>query len=181
MATSALIQKLVTVDQLRIERRAGGIFDCDASGCYDRILPPLASVHLQVLGLHRLIGTFLARLIFQAKRYVRSSHGVSVKYIRTTTNKVLHGIGQGNGRGPAMWISHLTMMFAALSPVCIGFALTCVEHINHVTTVGTGYVDDVTLGLLLPRDQPQNKYMVYKYIQKMGQLWEKLLFITGGD
>lgn len=40
------IQKILTVDQLRLERRTGGIFDCDASGCFDRILPPLASVHM---------------------------------------------------------------------------------------------------------------------------------------
>ncbi len=49
MATSALVQKSVAIDQLRIEQRAGGIFDCDASGCYDRILSPLASVRLQAL------------------------------------------------------------------------------------------------------------------------------------
>ena len=39
-AASAVIQKILSINQLRIERRAGGIFDCDASGCYDRILPP---------------------------------------------------------------------------------------------------------------------------------------------
>ena len=180
MATSALVQKIVAIDQLRIERRAGGIFDCDASGCYDRILPPLASVHLRALGLHHSIGTFLARLMFQAKRYVRTGHGVSKEAIRTTKKRVLHGIGQGNGGGPAIWISHLTVMFAAISSVCMGFALTCIQSILAVATVGTGYVNDVTLGLSVPRDQPQNEYHVFKHIKRMGQLWEKLLFITGG-
>ena len=56
MTVSALLQKNLAMDQLQI----GGIFDCDASSCYDRILPPLASVHLQALGLNRSIGTFLA-------------------------------------------------------------------------------------------------------------------------
>ena len=46
MASSAILQKVLVTDQLRIERRAGGIFDCDATGCYDRILPHFASVHL---------------------------------------------------------------------------------------------------------------------------------------
>ena len=49
MAASALLQKILSIDQLKIERRAGGIFDCDATGCYDRILPPLATVHLRSL------------------------------------------------------------------------------------------------------------------------------------
>ena len=180
MATSALVQNLVAVDQLRIERRAGGIFDCDASGCYDRILPPLASVHLQALGLHQTIGTFLARLMYQAKRHVRTGHGVSKRTIRTTKKRVLHGIGQGNGGGPAMWISHLSVMFAAISSVCWGFALSCVQSLLFVATVGTGYVDDVTLGLTVPRDQQQTEAQVFKHIKRMGQLWETLLFITGG-
>ncbi len=45
MAISALMQKTLAIDQLRLELRAGGLFDCNDSGCYDRILPPLASVH----------------------------------------------------------------------------------------------------------------------------------------
>ena len=129
MATSAVVQKLVSIDQLRIERRAGGIFDCDASGCYDRILPPLASVHLQALGLHRSIGTFLGRLMFQAQRHVKTTNGVSNSSIRTEKKRILHGIGQGNGGGPAMWIAHLTVMFNALSAVCVGFAMRCVQQI----------------------------------------------------
>lgn len=145
MATLALVQKLLVVDQLRIEQRAGGIFDCDASGCYDRILPPLASVHLQALGLHQSIGTVLACLMFQASRHVKTRFGVSGSGIRTTEKHVLHGIGQGNGGSPAMWISHLTVMFAAILSVCIRFAMTCVKQLINVTTVGTGYVDDVTL------------------------------------
>ena len=180
MAVSAIIQKLVCVDQLRIERRAGGLFDCDASGCYDRILPPLASVHLQALGLQKSIGTLLARLMYQAKRYVRTKHGVSKGNIRTTKSNTLHGIGQGNGGGPAMWISHLTVMFVALTSVCWGFVLTCVENLQRATTVGTGYVDDVTLGLSVPREQTQTENMVQRQIQRMGQLWERLLHITGG-
>ena len=180
MAASALIQKVVAIDQLRLERRAGGIFDCDASGCYDRILPPLASVHLQALGIQQSIGTFLARLMFLSKRHVRTKHGVSKKNIGTTRKKRLYGIGQGNGGGPAMWISHLSVMFKALSAVCLGFAMTCVQSIKELATVGTGYVDDVTLGVSVPRDQPQTESRVHSHIKKTSQLWENLLFITGG-
>ena len=180
MAASALVQKLLSIDQLRLERRAGGIFDCDASGCYDRILPPLASVHLQALGLHHTIGTFLARIMFLAHRYVKTGHGISTQNIRTTNAHTLHGIGQGNGGGPAMWIAHLTVMFSALSAVCWGFVFTCVQQVSRVTSVGTGYVDDVTLGLSVSDNQPQTEHTVHKQIHRMGQLWEKLLYISGG-
>ena len=181
MASSALAQKLLCVDQLRLERRAGGIFDCNATGCYDRILPPLASVHMQVLGLHRTIGTLVARLMFLAKNTYAQSRGcLNSKYIRTTKQTVLHGIGQGNGGGPAMWVPHLTVMFVAFSSVCWGFALMCVQQLQRVTTVRTGYVDDVTLGLSVNRDQAQTENTVQRQIQRMGQLWEQLRYVTGG-
>ncbi len=173
MAVSALVQKQLSIDQLRLERRAGGIFDCDASGCYDRIIPPLASVHLQALGLQQSIGTFLARLMFFAKRHVKTRHRISRQNISTTRKQVLHGIGQGNGGGPAIWISHL-------KSVCFGFIMHCMEQLSSITTVGIGYVDDVTLGNLLSAEQPQTESRVHRQIQRMSQLWEQLLYITGG-
>ena len=58
--------------------------------------------------------------------------------------------------------------------------MTCVEQLARVCTVGTGYVDDVTLGTSIPVTQQQTETKVYYHIKRMGQLWERLLFITGG-
>ena len=79
-----------------------------------------------------------------------------------------------------MWISHLTVMFAALSSVCLGFVMSCVEGMVQIATVGTGYVDEVTLGLSIPPEHKQTEQRVLKQIQQMSQLWVTLLFITGG-
>ncbi len=81
MAASAVLQNILSIDLLRLKRRSGGIFDCDATGCYDRIIPPLASIHRQVLGLGNQISTFLARLVFMAPRHVKTKHSVSKKGI----------------------------------------------------------------------------------------------------
>ena len=35
----ASTHKVLMTDLLRLQRKVGGIFDCDATGCYDRILP----------------------------------------------------------------------------------------------------------------------------------------------
>ncbi len=180
MAASAVLQKILSVDQLRFEQRAGGLFDCDATGCYDRILPPVASVHLQALGLHHSIGTTLARLMFTMKRYVKTKHGVSKQSIRTTRKNTLYGIGQGNGGGPAIWLAHLTVMFTALSAICTGFLTTCIEGIYTLSTVGTGYVDDVTLMVTTTFEEPQTEVHVKTKVKHMATIWEKLLYLTGG-
>ena len=135
----------MSIDQLRVERRAGGLFDCDTTGCYDQILPPLAAVHLQGLGLDPSIATLLVRLMFMAKRYVETKHVVSKNNIRTTRDSPLFGIGQGNGGGPAMWLAYLTVMFTALSSIYSGIMVTCIKRIEYLMMVGTGYIDDVTL------------------------------------
>ena len=157
MAASALLLKVLSIDQLRVERRAGGLFDCDATGCYDRILPPLASIHLQALGLASSIATLLARLMFVAKRYVKTKHGVSTNSIQTTQADPLFGIGQGNGGGPAIWLAHLTVMFTALSSICQGLVVSCIKGIATLVAIGTGYVDDVTLIASLHPDEPQTE------------------------
>ena len=138
MATSAILQKILVMDQLRVERRAGGIFDCDATGCYDRILPPLASVHLRHLGLSKSISTFLAKMMHYTRRYVKTKHGISKNSIKTTNRQILHGIGQGNGGGPAIWLAHLTIMFKAISAICTGAELESITGKVEITTVGTG-------------------------------------------
>ena len=167
MAASAVLLKVLSVDQLKVERRAGGLFDCDATGCYDRILPPVAAIHLQALGLAHSIAVFLARLMFVAKRQVKTKHGVSKKSIRTTARNPLFGIGQGNGGGPAIWLAHLTIMFTALSAVCEGLVVYCVKGIEKLVSVGTGYVDDVTLIASLSESDPQTVKQVRKKLKLM--------------
>ena len=180
MASSAVLQKVLSIDQLRIEQRAGGLFDCDATGCYDRIIPPLAAIHLQSLGLEDLIAVFLARFMFMAKRFVKTKHRVSKNSIRTTKENPLFGIGQGNGGGPAIWLAHLTVMFTALTSICDGLVVCCIKGLEYLTTVGTGYVDDVTLVVSLAPEDPQTELNVKQKLQKMASTWEKLLYITGG-
>ena len=180
MAASALLLKVLSIDQLRVERRAGGLFDCDATGCYDRILPPLASVHLQALGLAPSIATFLARLMFVAKCYVKTKHSVSVNNIRTTHEDPLFGIGQGNGGEPAIWLAHLTVMFTALSSICTGLVISCVKGLETLVAIGTGYVDDVTLITSLRTEEPQTEKQVRNRLRIMATRWEKLLYLTGG-
>ncbi len=180
MAGSAVLQKILSIDQLRIERRGGGIFDCDATGCYDRIIPPFASINLQAMGLGHTIATLLARLMFTAKRYVKTHHGVSTNGIRTKKGAPLYGIGQGNGGGPAIWLAHLTIMFSALGSLCTGLVIAGIEGLRILRLIGTGYVDDVTLTISISNKKPQTTLRIRKKIQKVAQTWEKLLFITGG-
>ena len=75
MAVSSVLQKVLCIYQLKLERRTGGLFDCNAKKCYDRILLLFASIHLQALGLTSNISTFLAGLMFVMERHVNTKQG----------------------------------------------------------------------------------------------------------
>ena len=133
MAASALVQKLIYMDQLCIERRAGGIFDCDASGCYNRILPLLASVHMQALGLQKSIGTLLAHLMFMAKRYVCTKHRVSTKHITTTKRNILHDKTRQQGRSRYVDFTfncHVCSTFISILGLCSDMYTTTTTSYN---------------------------------------------------
>ena len=71
-------------------------------------------------------------------------------------------------------------MFSALAATCKGFAARCVEGIEKLCTIGTGYVDDVTLFVTVESEQPQTERQVKKQLKNMATQWERLLYLTGG-
>ena len=40
----AVIEKVLSMDSLRINKISGAIFDCEAKGCYDRIIAALMTI-----------------------------------------------------------------------------------------------------------------------------------------
>ena len=110
-AQDALLEKLISYDMLRIERKNGAIFDCDAKGCYDRILPGFSTLHTRRLGMPTNWAKFFSIFWRKCTHHIRTKFGISEKSFAMEENELLHGIGQGNGAGPALWLSHLIVMF----------------------------------------------------------------------
>ena len=95
----ACIQKVLTMDMMRMTRTVGGVFDCDATGCYDRILPAFQSIHTRRLGLPKNVATLVTKLMYKCKRYVKTKFGISKEYSKSNIGTMLYGIGKGNGGG----------------------------------------------------------------------------------
>ena len=57
----------------------------------------------------------MAKTLKKIKRYVATKYGISTRYIKTNNDKILYGIGQGSGSGPAVWLSHLIVMFKLMT------------------------------------------------------------------
>ena len=108
----------------------------------------------------------------------------------SSSAEMLYGIGQGNGAGPAFWLSNLVVMFFVLDSLCKGMGFTSPWGGKKYKSCGLGYVDDVTLGCTAVDNVVDNddiiiateseEKQVMKEITNMGQIWESMLHTNGG-
>ena len=189
-AQDAVLEKTFSMDIMRVNKMTGAIFDCDAKGCYDRIIAALQSVTCRRLGMPRTTSLFFARFWKVCHHFVRTRHGTSANSYGSTSTSPLYGIGQGNGAGPAFWLSNLIVMFSVLDTVCHGMKFRSPWKKRKHKSTGMGYVDDVTLGCTarsydvknddVLEEIPHEEASVMRDIGTMSHNWEEMLFTNGG-
>ena len=189
-AQDAAIEKLWSLDMIRTQRISGAIFDCDAKGCYDRIIAALQTITCRRWGVPRTTALFFARLWRVCKHFIRTRFGTSDDFYMASCGEMLYGIGQGNGAGPAFWLTNLVVMFVVLESMCSGMGFTSPWRKLVFMSSGLGYVDDVTLGVTLDDEDisndeiveagPHEEARVIDKISEIGQIWEEMLYTNGG-
>ena len=190
-AQDAAMEKVMSIDIMRVTKRSGAIFDCDAKGCYDRIVASLQSISSRRLGVPRTTALFFSRFWRVCEHHVKTRHGISKSTYTSTTAEILYGIGQGNGAGPAFWLSTVIVMFFVLDKLCRGMQFSSPNGKVRHKSSGLGYVDDVTLGATVV-DNPEvtndtiqdyaeeEEQEVHREISTLGQTWEMMLHTNGG-
>ena len=190
-AQDAVMEKTISLDIMRVTKTTGAIFDCDAKGCYDRIVSSLQTISSRRLGVPRTTAIFFARFWRFCRHFVKTRHGTSRNSYMSSGTEILYGIGQGNGAGPAFWLSNLVVMFWVLDSMCHGMQFKSpLSSVFHKST-GLGYVDDVTLGTTTKNGSSINnddiientkreEVEVHKDISTMGKSWETMLHTNGG-
>ena len=181
-AQDALLEKTLTFHMLILRRSDGAIFDCDAKGCYDRIAPKLSTIHSRRLGMPKSWAQFFALYWKDCVHYVRTRYGISKESYKSDEDNPLFGIGQGNGAGPATWLSHSIVMFQVLSDLNDGIVMSSPDGKIQFNSPGTGYVDDVTLGATANDEDAdgEREENLIMNINTIAKYWEKMLFTNGG-
>ena len=178
-ASAAVLHKLLQVENIAINRKSGALFECDATGCYDRILPSLQGIHTRRLGLSTNAAHVASNCLILSERHIGTKHGTSNEKYRSTETEPLYGVGQGSGAGPAIWLAHLTVMLDAISKKCAGvISRNPQESVQH-TSNGNGYVDDCNILSEVDKHKATETEVV-KVIQQDAQWWERILHSNGG-
>ena len=157
-------------------------FDNDASSCYDRILPQLASIASRQQGIPNSIARLNNSTLHQARYRLRTALGVSKEYYTHTEKKPIYGTGQGSGNSPIIWCFLSSALFTAHAEKAHGAIFTTPTY-DYYTKIGmVGFVDDSTgqVNDFLADKQPDQATLMGR-MQHDAQLWYDLLRASGGE
>jgi hypothetical protein len=108
------LNKLLTV-QLLIQKKTNGVvFDNKAKGCYDQIVSGIALAVLPRICYSKNSVRMLGLLWAQLEHHVATGFGVSDAAYKSTTDKLLYGIGQGSCSSTIVWALLNQLLLTAL-------------------------------------------------------------------
>jgi hypothetical protein len=187
---SAVLQKVLSHDIVRLTRQTAAYMENDAIGCYDRLMNNVLLLILVKIGLPRAVSTCMGQLWDQTIHHIKSIYGTSSITYSSTPNIPLFGPGQGSTCGPIFWLLCFCLIVDSFDPALSTalFTSACMEVV--VQTLGTAFVDDSSLSVTSPYVRDHNNSLHYNHtrdniatIQSLltvAQHWERLLFSTGG-
>jgi hypothetical protein len=104
-ATDLAANKSLTHDILRQLKQPRAVCSNDAKSCYDLIGHTQAAMAMHRMGVPKPAVDCIFTTLQEAIHKVRIGYGDSSDYYGGTSDNILmHGICQGNGAGPAIWV-----------------------------------------------------------------------------
>ena len=172
-AQSAILNKILTYDYFRMQKENAATAEFDAAANYDRILPAIAVIACQRLGLAKKIGDLFFNSLDRLKHKVRTSYGLSTEY-GPSVDFPLFGSGQGSGGSPTFWAVIADVLFNTMDGY--GTELQLRDPAGAIVSKRNedGYVDDTSLGV------DGRDINVVGRLRTAAQRHEKVLFATGG-
>ena len=175
---SALLLKTLSYDYIRYTRLNAIIFKNNAKACFDRIIPSIGLMATERLGMPPTASACMLTTIHWMKFVICTADGVCPGFFTTTLSALILGALQGSRAAPCIWLSISCFLLHALSSHTTGFQATCPCHSKTSKHPGKVFVDNTDLWLT--STSSSSSRTLISSIQKVAQLWERLLFGSGG-
>jgi hypothetical protein len=177
-AIDLAVNKALTFDILRQLKRSGAICSNDAKSCYDLIGHTQAALSMQRVGVPKNVINCLFTTLQEAVHQVRTGFGDSTaSYGGQVWLIPIHGIGQGNGDGPAIWAVVSTPLLNVLREKGFGCQILCPVSSECFRFVGYAFVDDTDLIQSKLQENPEQARLE---LQAAIDTWEFSLKMTCG-
>ena len=173
------LNKVLTLDLLRFQKRPGALCTNDLNSCYDRIVHSVASLCLQRQGLAESEVVCMFSTLQNLRHTIRTAFGDSeTSYGGDGWVVPLQGIYQGNGAGPLIWAVVSSPLLEILrAEGCGTFFKACLDK-EEIRLAGYAFVDDTDL--IQTGRGNETAAEVAQEMQRGLSLWEGLVNATGG-
>ena len=173
------LNKRLTFDLMRQLKKPGALCSNDAKSCYDRVVHSIASISMQRLGVPQEPIVSMFTTIQNLEHCIRTAYGDSAATFSGQLWAVpMHGLGQGNGAGPAIWGVVSTPVLQLLHAEGYGAFFRASISGTELSFVGYAFVDDTDL-VTIPAAHASSHEVAQK-MQDMLDLWEGGIRATGG-
>jgi hypothetical protein len=172
---SAVVLKTISLDLLRQLRQDACIFNNDAMGCYDRIIPSIGMLSCMRLGLPRAPAITLLKILHSMKYHIRTALGLTEDSFSNAVDWIL-GTLQGSGASPAIWLAISSVLLAALEQKSPGITFRSPDGSVADSRAADAFVDDTDLYISVDIPFPD----LAQRAQTAAQHWEQLLYTSGG-
>jgi hypothetical protein len=178
-AEDVLVTKALTDENLRRLRINAGMFDNDASACYDRMILPLVNLLNRKHGLSASAAKLHSLTLEKMQYFVKTTLGISQQFYQSSDTRPLYGTGQGATDSPVQWGFISVLAFSVLDDESHGLLLRSPDLLTEVLQTISAFVDDSSnytgdySGTLDPAG-------VARLLEQDAQRWSHLLHATGG-
>jgi hypothetical protein len=111
---SAVLNKQLTFEIYRHQKKPLAYIENDAVGCYDWIINLLVLIFLCILGLSPTAAASLAQTWEKTYHSIKIAYGISAETYQNTLEQPLYGPGQGSTIGPFLWLLCFILIFLSL-------------------------------------------------------------------
>jgi hypothetical protein len=153
--------------------------DFDATSCFDRIIPSIASLACRGFGQHRRICSLQAHALQGTNYQLKTPLGITEQGYSHCAQNPIYGTGQGSSRSPSIWTCISSILLKA-HDAC-GHSAVFRSPDGHFTaeTNLQAFVDDNYL--TTEGDADESCEEIVAKAQAAAQAWCDLLRATGGD
>jgi hypothetical protein len=162
----------------RTMRQPLGLVDVDATGCFDRMVGRLLSLINQCNGMSQQAASCQAEILHNMKHYVKTTKGISEKFIQRNNLTLLEGNGQGNAASVPGWHGHNELLYKVYRQLIHGSKIISPDGGVDFEQWLSSFIDDNKM--LLSFNQHDSYETIIKACQRSLQAWESLLNLTGG-
>ena len=166
----------------RMSRKSFIQTNYDATACYDRIIPNLATLASRHFGKDKHVALTNTRTLEHARYFIRTEMGLSQTSYTHSEEFPIYGTGQGSGNSPMIWCFVSSILFQCYETCANPASYGNPDRTNPSRWFMIGFVDDTNgqANEFFADESHETLRSIHQSTQENAMLWATLLGVSGG-